>query len=132
MKRNTIVVSLMALFLLASESAFGDQVKGMIISRTGETLIVSSGGKNVTVVLTDNTTTKDDRGVFGLDKQHLSDVVLIPGLKIQVDGKSDEQGRVVAQTITTDGDDLETARDDPVRFASHRTTSCRERGGDRY
>jgi len=35
--------------------------------------------------------------------------VLIPGLKVDVDGWSDDQGRVVAKTITVDGDDLETA-----------------------
>jgi outer membrane protein OmpA-like peptidoglycan-associated protein len=81
----------------------------MIISRTGETLIVKSAGGNVTVVLTEDTTTKDDKGLFGLEKQHLSSVVLIPGLKVDVDGMSDEQGRVVAKTITVDGDDLETA-----------------------
>jgi OOP family OmpA-OmpF porin len=112
MNRKTIVVSLMALFFLVSVFAFGDdktKVKGMIIARTGETLIVSSGGANTTVVLTDDTTTKDDKGLFGLDKQHLSSVVLIPGLKVEVEGTSDGQGRVVAKTITTDGDDLETA-----------------------
>jgi hypothetical protein len=37
-------------------------------------------------VLTDSTTTKDDRGLFGLEKEHLSSVVLIPGLKVDVDG----------------------------------------------
>ena len=63
----------------------------------------------MTVVLTDNTVTKDDKGLFGLDKQHLSSVVLIPGLKVEVEGTSDAQGRIVANTITTDGDDLETA-----------------------
>jgi OmpA-OmpF porin, OOP family len=114
MNRRTIVVSLTALLFLASASvvqASGDKakVKGMIIARTGETLIVSSGGTNTTVVLTDDTTTKDDKGLFGLDKQHLSSVVLIPGLKVEVEGTSDGQGRVVAKTITTDGDDLETA-----------------------
>jgi OmpA-OmpF porin, OOP family len=112
MHRNTIAVSLTALFFLASVFAFaGDKakVKGMIISRTGETLIVKSGEGNTTVVLTDDTTTRDDKGLFGLEKQHLSSVVLVPGLKVEVDGTSDEQGRVVAKTITTDGDDLETA-----------------------
>ncbi|PYT45089.1 MAG: OmpA family protein [Acidobacteria bacterium] len=39
----------------------------------------------------------------------MSNVVLIPGLKVDIDGTSDEQGRVVARTITVDGDDLETA-----------------------
>jgi outer membrane protein OmpA-like peptidoglycan-associated protein len=39
----------------------------------------------------------------------MSSVVLIPGVKLKVDGVSDDQGRVVAKTITVDGDDLETA-----------------------
>jgi outer membrane protein OmpA-like peptidoglycan-associated protein len=108
--RTTTVVSLMAMCLLASVFAFaGDQVKGMITTRTGETLIVKSANGNTTVVLTDDTTTKDDRGLFGLGKQHMSNVVLIPGLKVSVDGSSDDQGRFVAKTITVDGDDLETA-----------------------
>ena len=109
MHRKTIVVSLMA---LASVFAFGGdkvEVKGMIIARTGETLVVRSGQGSTTVVLTDDTTTKDDKGLFGLDKQRMSSVVLIPGLKVDVDGTSDDQGRVVAKTITVDGDDLETA-----------------------
>jgi outer membrane protein OmpA-like peptidoglycan-associated protein len=112
MQRKTIVVSLMALFFLASVSAFaGDkaEVKGMIITRTGETLIVKSGEGTTTVVLTGDTKTKDDKGLFGLDKQQMGDVVLIPGVKVDVDGASDEQGRLVAKTITVDGDDLETA-----------------------
>jgi OOP family OmpA-OmpF porin len=108
MQRNTIVVSLMALFLLASASAFAG-VKGMIINRTGETLTVRSGEGTTTVVLTDNTRTKDDTGLFGLGKDTLSSVVLIPGLKVDIDGDTDDQGRVVAKTITVDGDDLETA-----------------------
>ena len=109
------VCNRIALFLLASVVAFGaggdeTRTKGMIKSRTGETLIVSSAEGNVTVVLTDDTRTKDDKGLFGLDKQELSFVVLIPGLKVDVEGVSDDQGRVVAKTITVDGDDLETAQ----------------------
>ena len=113
---KTLVASLIALFLLASVAAFGAggdkakaKAKGMITSRTGETLTVKSGGQNVTVVLTDDTATKDNRGLFGLEKWQMSNVVLIPGLKVDVDGKSDDQGRVIAKTITVDGDDLETA-----------------------
>jgi OOP family OmpA-OmpF porin len=109
MHRKTIVVSLMALFFLASLSAFGADVKGMITSRTGETLIVKTGEGTTTVVLTDDTTTKDDKGLFGLDKQHMSNVVLIPGLKVDIDGSTDDAGRFLAKTITVDGDDLETA-----------------------
>jgi hypothetical protein len=53
--------------------------------------------------------TKDKTGLFGLGKEKMADVVLIPGLKVDVDGTSGENGQVVAKTITVDGDDLETS-----------------------
>ncbi len=113
MQRKQIAVSLMTLSFVAS-LAFGAvgekaKVKGTIITRTGETLIVSGPDGKTTVVLTDDTRTKDDKGLFGLEKQEMSNAVLIPGLKLKVDGTSDDQGRVVAKTITVDGDDLEAA-----------------------
>jgi outer membrane protein OmpA-like peptidoglycan-associated protein len=85
------------------------KVEGIITSRAGETLNVKSREGKKTVILTDDTRTKDDKGLFGLDKQEMSSVVLIPGLKLKVDGVSDDQGQVIAKTITVDGDDLETA-----------------------
>jgi outer membrane protein OmpA-like peptidoglycan-associated protein len=116
MQKNSMamVVSVAALLLLVSVAAFGAsgdkaKAKGMIVSRTGETLIVKTSEGNTTVVLTDDTRTKDNVGLFGLDRKELSSVVLIPGVKLDVDGMSDDQGRIVAKTITVDGDDLETA-----------------------
>jgi len=110
MHRKTSVGSLIALFLVASVGAFGaDKVKGMITSRAGETLIVTNQNEKVTVLLNDDTKTKDNTGLFGLDRDYMSAAVLIPGLKVEVEGMSDAQGRIVAKTITVDGDDLETA-----------------------
>jgi OmpA-OmpF porin, OOP family len=114
MYKKRIVASVMGLFLLASVSAFGQggkkaKAQGMIISRTGDTMTVRDGGKTIIVVINDDTKTQDNRGLFGLEKERMSDAVLIPGLKVEVDGMSDDQGRVVAKTITVDGDDLETA-----------------------
>jgi outer membrane protein OmpA-like peptidoglycan-associated protein len=110
MQRKMIVASLMALFLLASVNAFGaDKVKGMILTRTGDTLTVSNASGKTIVLLTDETDTKDNTGLFGWGKDHMSNVVLIPGLKLEVEGTVDDQGRIVAKTITVDGDDLETA-----------------------
>lgn len=114
MRRKTIVVSLMTLFFAASVAAFGAsgekaKVRGMIISRAGDTMVVQNSEGKTTVVLADDTRTKDNVGLFGLDRIELSHVVLIPGLKVSVDGVSDDQGRVAAKTITVDGDDLETA-----------------------
>jgi OOP family OmpA-OmpF porin len=110
MHRKTSIGSLIALFLVASVGAFGaDKVKGMITSRAGETLIVSNQNEKVTVLLNDDTKTKDNTGLFGLDRDYMSAAVLIPGLKVEVEGMSDAQGRIVAKMITVDGDDLETA-----------------------
>jgi OmpA-OmpF porin, OOP family len=111
MYQKTNLIGLTALLCLVSLSPLcaSDNVQGMITTRTGETLIVKSAQGNVTVVLTDNTTTKDDKGLFGLDTEKMSNVVLIPGLKVKVDGTPDGNGRIVAKTITVDGDDLETS-----------------------
>jgi OOP family OmpA-OmpF porin len=109
MRSKTNLKNLMVLFTLVSLPAFGDDVKGMITTRTGETLVVKTAERDVTVVLTDSTKTKDDRGLFGLIDDEKSVTVLIPGLKVSVDGEADPQGRFVAKTITVDGDDLETS-----------------------
>src|SRR3954465_2828060 len=79
MNPKTIVVSLMALSFLASVFAFGGEateVKGMITARPGETLIVKSEVGTTTVVLTDSTRTKDDKGLFALNNQEICSVVL--------------------------------------------------------
>lgn len=102
-------VTLLTLGITAGVRADDSQVSGMIISRTGETLVVSGSSGKVTVVLTNGTRTKDDTGLFGLGKEEMAATVLIPGLKITVAGSPDGPERIVAKTITVDGDDLETA-----------------------
>ena len=112
-KRETIVASFVAVLLLVSVAAYGaakTKVKGMISGRAGETMIVNTAQGKVTVVLTDETVVKDDRGLFGLQKQEMSATVLIPGLKVIVVGTTDAERRVVARRITVDDDDLETSQ----------------------
>ena len=109
--RRILNSCLMMLFALGTMCAWAEkaEVKGMITDRTGETLIVKSDTGTFTVVLTGQTRTKDNTGVFGLSRDEMSGVVLIPGLKVDIDGTSEEGGRIMAETITVDGDDLETA-----------------------
>jgi OmpA-OmpF porin, OOP family len=116
MKRNllAIVALLMGASALTSALTIAAEdekreVKGMIKSRTGETLVITGSNGGAVVVLNEHTRVKDDRGLFGLDKEALAPTVLIPGLKVRVDGVGDSKGRVVAQVITVDGDDLESA-----------------------
>jgi len=112
MYRKTIVAGLMMMFFLPAGSVFGGgdektQVKGMIISRTGETLVLSTADGNTTVVLDDSTKVQQPKGL-GLRKKQVSAAVLIPGLKVSVDGTGDST-KVTAKTITFDASDLETA-----------------------
>ncbi|HKF48117.1 MAG TPA: OmpA family protein [Terracidiphilus sp.] len=82
----------------------------MISSRTGDTIVVKGDDGTATKVqITDQTDTKDDTGLFGLGKKHMDSTVLIPGLKVKVDGSQGDNGNFVASVITVDGDDLETA-----------------------
>src|ERR1700747_3368124 len=104
------VLGALLMTLVLAFGAWGDEIRGLIMARAGETMIVNASGERRTVVLTANTRVKDDKGLFGLDKQEMADTVLIPGLKVRVDGSSDSQGRFLAQTITVDGDDLETSQ----------------------
>ncbi|HUL17551.1 MAG TPA: OmpA family protein [Terriglobales bacterium] len=134
-KWTTIVMSLAAVSFLTCASVFGAsdekaEVKGMIIFRTGETLTVKTSGGNVTVVLTDDTKTKDNKGLIGLRKEYMANTVLIPGLKVNVEGASDAEGRIVAKTITVDGDDLETA--EMIQAGLHPTAQQVQENTERF
>jgi outer membrane protein OmpA-like peptidoglycan-associated protein len=111
MHRRAVAAILM--FLFASVCALSQsQVNGIITHRWGDTLVVKSPetGKSSTVVLTSDTKTKDNKGLLGVPNESMADTVLIPGLKVQVDAAPDTGGGYVAQTITVDGDDLETSQ----------------------
>jgi OOP family OmpA-OmpF porin len=84
------------------------KVQGVITGRTGETLTINSAGTNVVVVLNDDTKVQQPKGL-GLRKKQMSATVLVPGLKVSVDGVGDAQSRVVAKSITFSSDDLEMA-----------------------
>jgi OmpA-OmpF porin, OOP family len=133
-QKMTIAMSLSVVCFLACTSLFGArgdkaEVKGMIISRTGDTLTVKTSSGNVTVALTDETKTKDNKGLIGLRKQYMANTVLIPGLKVDIDG-AEADGRVVAETITVDGDDLETA--EMIQAGLHPTAQQMQENTERF
>jgi len=85
------------------------KVKGLITTRTGETIVLKSAdGNAVTVVLDDDTKVQQPKGL-GLRKKDMSAAVLIPGLKVSVEGTNQDATHVLAKTITFDKDDLQTA-----------------------
>ena len=112
-KRMRIVVGLLAVCFVALLSAYAQgektKVKGLITARTGDTIVLkTTDGSTMTVTLDDDTKVQQPKGL-GIRKKQMSAAVLIPGLKVSVDGTSQDATHVLAESITFDGDDLETA-----------------------
>ena len=84
------------------------QADGMIMSNKGETFIMSTPETKTVVVLTSDTKVQESKGLFW--EKEMSRSVLIPGLRVSVEGTTDNQNRLVAQTINFDRGDLETAQ----------------------
>jgi OmpA-OmpF porin, OOP family len=111
-KRIRIIVGLftMCFVALLSANAQGDKtkIKGLITARTGDTIVLKTTDGSVTVTLDDDTKVQQPKGL-GVRKTQMSAAVLIPGLKVSVDGTSQDATHVLAKTITFDKDDLQTA-----------------------
>ena len=85
-------------------------IKGVILSRDGETFILRDLARNDTVVLlTDSTKIRTERKGLFRGHKPFDVTALLPGLILQAEGKGDSQGRLVAQDITFSEADLKAA-----------------------
>jgi outer membrane protein OmpA-like peptidoglycan-associated protein len=112
-KRMTIILGLLTVCFIAVLSAHAQgektKVKGLITARTGDAIVLkTSDGTTVTVTLDDDTKVQQPKGL-GVRKKQMSAAALIPGLKVSVDGTSQDATHVLAKSITFDKDDLQTA-----------------------
>jgi len=112
-KRIRIIVSVLTVCFVAllSANAQGDKakVKGLITARTGDTIVLkTTDGTSFTVTIDDDTKVQQPQGL-GVRKKQMSAAVLIPGLKVSVDGTSQDTTHILAKSITFDKDDLQTA-----------------------
>src|SRR5580700_2127524 len=112
-KRMRIMFGLLTVCFVAllSADAQGDKtkVKGLITARTGDTIVLkTTDGTSVTVTLDDDTKVQQPKGL-GVRKKQMSAAALIPGLKVSVDGTSQDATHILAKSITFDKDDLQTA-----------------------
>jgi OOP family OmpA-OmpF porin len=107
------VVGILTVFLvvmLTAQAQEKTKVKGLITTRTGETIVLKTAdGNSVTVVLDDDTKVEQPKGLIGMRKKSMSAAVLIPGLKVSVEGTSQDATHILAKSITFDKDDLQTA-----------------------
>jgi OmpA-OmpF porin, OOP family len=111
--RMRIFVGLVAVCFVALLSVYAQgektKVKGLITARTGDTIVLkTTDGSSVTVTLDDDTKVQQPKGL-GIRKEKMSAAVLIPGLKVSVEGTSQDATHVLAKSITFDKDDLQTA-----------------------
>ena len=110
MYRRIGIASLMALFFLASVSAFGaDKIKnkGVVTLRNGDTLTVKTSEGVFTVTINSDTKIQHPVGLTGIRKKQDTSDVLIPGLKMKFEGEGGgQENQVIAKTIDFDTDDL--------------------------
>jgi outer membrane protein OmpA-like peptidoglycan-associated protein len=85
-------------------------IKGVILSRDGETFVLRDATRTDTVVLlTDSTTIKSaKKGLFRGGKE-FDVTALVPGLILTVKGKGDTEGRLMADKITFKDTDYKAA-----------------------
>jgi len=104
------ILTVFLVVMLTAQAQEKTKVKGLITTRTGETIVLKTAdGNSVTVVLDDDTKVEQPKGLIGMRKKSMSAAVLIPGLKVSVEGTSQDATHILAKSITFDKDDLQTA-----------------------
>lgn len=87
------------------------KIEGLIIGRSGDQVTVQfGGGAQLTFVLTDRTEVSQIGGLTDASRQKMAMAVLIPGLKVKVEGVYNEQRQVLATSIKFKNGDLEDAQ----------------------
>jgi len=86
-------------------------VEGLVVGRSGPTMLVRTGDSpKLTVLLSDSTQTTEKGGFLGLDRKHPAIVDLVPGLAVKVEGTYDGDHKLVARKVTFSRNSMNTAR----------------------
>jgi OOP family OmpA-OmpF porin len=110
----TIPTAVMALCILlaGATTSQGQSVQGVINGRNGATMTLQTTDTPKLVVLLTPTTEVDEvEGVFKGRKKQMAMTCLIPGLPVQVQGTTNDQGQLVADSVKFKGNDLKAAMD---------------------
>ncbi len=110
----TIPTVLLALtiILAGNTTAESQTVQGVINGRSGATMTMQTADTAKLVVLLTPTTEVDEvQGVLKARKKQMAMTSLIPGLPVQVQGTTNDQGQLVADSVKFKGNDLKAAMD---------------------
>ena len=93
-------------------AAHAQNVQGVITGRSGATMTLQiTGSPNLVVLLTANTDVGETEGLFKGRTKQMAMTCLIPGLPVQVQGTTNDQGQLVADKVRFKGNDLKAAMD---------------------
>jgi outer membrane protein OmpA-like peptidoglycan-associated protein len=86
-------------------------VEGLVVGRSGPTMLVRTGDSpKLTVLLSDSTKATEKGGFLGLDRKHPGIVDLVPGLAVKVEGSYDTDHQLIAKKVTFSRTAMNTAR----------------------
>jgi OOP family OmpA-OmpF porin len=111
---SSIPVTLAALMISMAGNATmqGQSVQGVINGRSGATMTLQTADTPKLVVLLTPTTEVDEvEGMLKARKKQMAMTSLIPGLPVQVQGTTNDQGQLVATSVKFKGNDLKAAMD---------------------
>ena len=84
--------------------------EGVIKTRDGDIMILqTSDSPSLKVLLTNDTEVGQVQGLLQVRRKDMSMAALIPGLAVKVQGTHDDQGELVATSVSFKGNDLERA-----------------------
>jgi OmpA-OmpF porin, OOP family len=106
------VLLAVTIILAGNVTAAGQTVQGVINGRSGATMTIQTADTPKLVVLLTPTTEVDEvQGILKARKKQMAMTSLIPGLPVQVQGSTNNQGQLVADSIKFKGNDLKAAMD---------------------
>jgi OmpA-OmpF porin, OOP family len=107
-----------SLAVAQSESGQKQEIKGLITTRSGDSLTVQTNkGENVVVLIDDKTKVEQPKGVFR--HQEMGETALIPGLEVKVKGVPDDKGQITAEYVRFSAESLKRTR----QIQAHMTTA---------
>ena len=105
------ILSVIVLALSTAVAAETVKIEGLIVGRSGDEVTVQFGsGAEMTFILTERTEVSQVGELSDSRRMSLAMTVLIPGLKVKVEGVYGEQHQVFATSIKFKKDDLEDAQ----------------------
>lgn len=115
-------IALLGVVIVALSSAALAQVKvqGLIKGRSGDQIILQTADNpNMVVLLTESTDVAQVQGALKARHKEMSMAALIPGLKVSVEGTTNDQQQLVASKVRFTGKDLQQAQS--VQAGMHET-----------